>query len=123
MQEWQPCGGGGAAESWSLHRSTRPTWLHTVAHCIKNNHQVLVDILLADEPYIDAPTKTGVTPFFRACSKGHLRMVEKLLATGINIDKPTKAGMTPLYTACQNGHLEVVNVPVLACSVQRSHSC
>lgn len=69
------------------------------------------------------PSRTGVTPFSKACTEGHPELVKMMMeftrekedsddnpddTRPVDVNRPQETGSTPLFMACQNGHTEVV---------------
>lgn len=62
------------------------------------------------------PSRTGVTPFSKACTEGHPELVKMMMEFAVegvlpvDVNQPQETGSSPLFMACQNGHTEVVRI-------------
>ncbi|XP_060553271.1 serine/threonine-protein phosphatase 6 regulatory ankyrin repeat subunit C-like isoform X2 [Ruditapes philippinarum] len=81
--------------------------LHLAA---ENGHDQVADMLLWNKAYVNAKSKSGITPLHLAAQNGYNTLVRLLIQTHkASIDALSLAKKTPLHMAAQYGRLEVCN--------------
>ena len=97
------------------------TYIHLAAQCGQTD---MFEIILDKEENENAKNHSGKTPFFVACSKGHLKIALMLMrkTNELHIDLKAKDdlgwtpfhkdydGRTAFHRACSNGHLDIAEM-------------
>ena len=97
------------------------TYIHLAAQCGQTD---MFEIILDKEENENAKNHSGKTPFFVACSKGHLQIALMLMrkTNELHIDLKAKDdlgwtpfhkdydGRTAFHRACSNGHLDIAEM-------------
>jgi ankyrin repeat protein len=114
---WATAGGHEQAAKWLLGRGARiehkthdgRNLLHRAAF---HGQSRLVTVLLNNRafPYpIDDTTDNGFTPFFDACTSGHLRAAELLLLKGAQLMQMLPNGYNIIHILCRQGRHAILS--------------
>jgi hypothetical protein len=77
---------------------------------LENNHESMVQLLLAAEPGVDRRSKLLDASLSLACSKGDELTVVRLLAYGANVNARCGSLQSPLLQACRGGHHSIARM-------------
>lgn len=86
----------------------KPIGLTPLHIAVGNDHQELVELLLANGANPDTQKPDGATALFIAAQRGFTPVAALLIAYDADVNIGMKNGVSPLYIAAQNGHLEIV---------------